>query len=453
MQPSRGPSPAPILALLVGAAAFGLGATLVTNPELVVPLTFEALFLALLTILLVFRERDRELRVWLVRLVILALGVRFAAMFAVHFYFSPYFFAPDAYGYERIGAALSNYWRGLGPMPVRQGDHLLPTYYHLNGAFHYLLGDSAMAAVVLNIFVSVWTVLLTFSLGRALLGVETGKTAAILTAFFPSLVLWSVLNIRDSLAGMAVALTVLYGVKVFRMPRPDNLIVLGLGLLLLTALRQYMGFLCLSGLALGAVAAVRPGKLFPTLAGGTVLVLFLSLVADRLDLFPTEVLEDPFASATRMRIGLQQGATSAYGATEGTDTLGGSLLYLPRGFAFLLFAPFPWALATTLQTAAAPETLLWYPVFLLALLGMRRSVFSGRHLVVIPVSVLLVVTSSYALVEGNFGTAYRHRAQIMPLFFIFSAVGWVALRPWFERRRRMRARSVVARRGGGDGLQ
>jgi hypothetical protein len=208
-----------------------------------------------------------------------------------------------------------------------------------------------------------------------------------------------------------------------------------------------MGFLCLAGLALGAVAAVRPGRLLSTLAGGTVLVLFLSFLASRLDLFPAEELEDPFGTATRMRMDLQRGATSSFGATEGTGTLGGSLLYLPLGFAFLLFAPFPWALSTTLQRAAAPETMIWYPIFLLALSGMRLSLFRGSHLNVLPLSVLVVVTTSYALVEGNFGTAYRHRAQIMPLFFIFAGVGWVALRPWFERQRRTRKTSVLFRRG------
>lgn len=449
MQDFRGPNPAPVLAALVGLAAFVLGTNLVTKPELVLPLTFESGLFTLLTFAFVFQEKDRELRAWLVRLVVLAIGVRFGAMVAVHYYFPPYFFAQDSIAYERIGAAISVSWSGLGPEPMIPGEHVLPSYYHLNALFHYVLGDSAMGAIVLNMFAGVWTVLLTFKLGRELLGKEVGKTAALLTAFFPSLVLWSVLNIRDSLAGMAVVVVVLYGVRTFRMPRPDNLIILGVGLLLLTALRDYMGFLCLSGLALGAVAAVRPGRLFSTLAGGTVLVLFLSLIADRLDLFPTEVLEDPFASATRMRINLQQGATSAFGAGHETETLGGSLRYLPFGFAFLLFAPFPWALETALQTAAAPETILWYPIFLVALIGMRHAILRGGHLAVIPLSVLLIVTTSYALVEGNFGTAYRHRAQIMPLFFLFAGAGWVVLKPWFDKRRRTRGRSVVARRGVG----
>jgi hypothetical protein len=78
---------------------------------------------------------------------------------------------------------------------------------------------------------------------------------------------------------------------------------------------------------------------------------------------------------------------------------------------------------------------------------MRRAILRGGNLNVIPLAVLLIVTTSYALVEGNFGTAYRHRAQIMPLFFIFAGVGIVALKPWFEQRKKMRRRSLLFRRG------
>jgi hypothetical protein len=447
MKAIRAANPAPALAIAAGVVAVVVGSSLVTKPELVLPLTFEFLLLALLTIGFVFRARDKDARGWLMRLFMAALGVRLLALFLVHFVFSPTFFAVDSVGYEGLGAALSNHWRGIAPQPSIPGRHWLPSYYHLNGVFHYFLGDSSMGVVVLNMFAGVWTSLLTFLLGRDVLGKEAARAAAVLTAFFPSLVLWSVLNLRDALAAMAVAITVLYGVRTFRAPRVENLFLLALGLVLLTALRDYMGFLVLSGLALGAVAAVRPRRLVSTLATGTILVLFLSLLADQLDLFPTEVLQDPLASAARMRGQLQHGATSAFGMGRETQTLGEALRYLPLGFAYLLFAPFPWALETTLQTAAAPETLLWYPLFILALIGIRSSLARGGHLQVIPFSVLLVVTTSYALVEGNFGTAYRHRAQIMPLFFLFAGVGWTLFKPWLRERGRFRRRSVVARRG------
>ena len=90
------------------------------------------------------------------------------------------------------------------------------------------------------------------------------------------------------------------------------------------------------------------------------------------------------------------------------------------------------------------EAFLWYPLFLLSILGFRISLRNRGTTVLFPVSVLIVVVSSYALVEGNFGTAYRHRAQIMPLFFIFSGIGlsWIKARvinptQWWRTRTRI----------------
>ena len=91
---------------------------------------------------------------------------------------------------------------------------------------------------------------------------------------------------------------------------------------------------------------------------------------------------------------------------------------------------------------------LWYPLFLASLLGFRITLRDRLTTAFFPMSVLLIVVSSYALVEGNFGTAYRHRAQIMPLFFVFSGVGlfWIKVRiisqsQWWRTRTRLRYRS------------
>ena len=132
-------------------------------------------------------------------------------------------------------------------------------------------------------------------------------------------------------------------------------------------------------------------------------------------------------TAQVLRTGLQQDATSAFGVGTETRTIAAALSYIPIGGSYLLFAPFPWDIQTTLQATAMGETLLWYPLFLLSIFGFRISMRNRSTAALFPVSVLLVVVSSYALVEGNFGTAYRHRAQIMPLFFIFSGIGlsWI----------------------------
>ena len=209
-----------------------------------------------------------------------------------------------------------------------------------------------------------------------------------------------------------------------------------------------MAFLIVLGLVIGSVTAVRPDRMFATMLFGTAAAVALTYLADRAGLFSTVGPDGLLETAQALRIGLQQNATSAFGVGAETRTIGGALRYIPIGSTYLLFAPFPWAIATTLQATAMREALVWYPLFLLSILGLRISFRNRVIRALFPVSVLLVIVSSYALVEGNFGTAYRHRAQIMPLFFIFSGIGlsWIKARvisntQWWRTRTRLRYRT------------
>jgi hypothetical protein len=93
--------------------------------------------------------------------------------------------------------------------------------------------------------------------------------------------------------------------------------------------------------------------------------------------------------------------------------------------AYLLFAPFPWAISGVRQALAVPETLLWYalmPAFVRGLVfTLRRHFRSALPIVVFAVS----LTLAYALMQGNVGTAYRQRTQITMFFFIFMGAGIV----------------------------
>jgi hypothetical protein len=51
------------------------------------------------------------------------------------------------------------------------------------------------------------------------------------------------------------------------------------------------------------------------------------------------------------------------------------------------------------------------------------------------------LTLVYALSQGNVGTAYRQRSQVLVFYFIFVALGYV----WKKRRRLARALARVVR--------
>ncbi len=424
-----------------------LGLSVILSPGVALPFSFELILLFGLTLWGLRRELDPDLRRWLIRLALGTLALRLLMILIVQFNFQPYFFAPDARGYEIIGKEISDYWAGIGFMPQAIREGWRPGYYHLNAIFYTAFGESRLALVVLNMFAGVWTALITFYLTREILPVASAKVAAILSGVFPSLVLWSVLNIRDALATLFTVLIVLYGIRLSKKFQPSHVSIFAAALLGLALLRDYMAFLVVLGLGIGITTAVRTDRVVPTVLFGTAVALALTYLAGQVGLFTTLRPEGLLETAQTLRSGLQRGATSAFGVGAETETVGAAIQYIPIGASYLLFAPFPWDVGTPLQRAAMPETLLWYPVFLCALLGLRIAIRNRVASAFIPVSVLLVVVSSYALVEGNFGTAYRHRAQIMPLFFIFSGVGlsWIKARvisqtTWWRTRTRVLSR-------------
>ena len=443
---TRSTSLSPVVLLAVLASAV-LGLSVIQNPGVALPFSIELILLFVLTLGGLSREADPDIRKWLFRLALATLALRLLLVLFVQFRLSPYFFAPDAEGYERIGREISNYWAGDGSAPRAIREGWRPGYYHLNAVFYSAFGDSRLALVVLNMFAGVWTAIITFYMTREILPVASAKAAALLTGAFPSLVLWSVLNIRDSLATFCTVVLVLYGIRLSKRFRPSHLLFFALGLLGLGLLRDYMAFLVILGLAIGVVTAVRPERMVGTMLFGTAAALALTYFVDQIGLFSAIRPEGLLETAQVLRSGLQRDATSAFGLGAETRTIGAALQYIPIGGSYLLFAPFPWDIQTTLQATAMGETLLWYPLFLLSILGLRLALRDRATAALVPVSVLLVIVSSYALVEGNFGTAYRHRAQIMPLFFVFSGLGltWIKTRvisqtQWWRTRTRLRYR-------------
>ncbi len=420
---------------IIGATSVGFG--LVGAPGTVIPLTVQFVgLLGLTAILLQLLESDGRLRGWLWKVVGIALLVRFLALVAVHFALDPLFFAPDAWFYGRLGEMLAAYWQGEGPYPQYLAVNPQWLYPYINGVFHLAFGSGHLAAAVLNIFAATWTVIVAYYLGRDVMGEQVGKVAALLVALFPSLVLWSVLNIRDALATFLVTFIVWLAVRVYRRFDLRTVVAVIALLWVMGTIRDYMGLLLLAGMGLGFAAALRPGRVGSTLAAGAVLSLVIIMASEQLGLVRFSTLDSPLESMDQMRRALQHGATSAYGEGYDTSTFGGMLRYLPVGMAYFLLAPFPWGIETTLQATAVPETLVWYALLPLTVMGMRYGVTRGASQNVLLLGVVTVVLVSYALVEGNFGTAYRHRAQIMPVIFVFTAAGLILIRHrWAERKR------------------
>ena len=111
------------LVLLAVVASALLGLSVIETPGVALPFSIELILLLALTLWGLSREPDLDLRKWLVRLALAALLLRLLLVLVVQFRFSPYFFAPDAETYERVGRQIGDYWAGEGfaPRPIREG--------------------------------------------------------------------------------------------------------------------------------------------------------------------------------------------------------------------------------------------------------------------------------------------------------------------------------------------
>jgi hypothetical protein len=131
-------------------------------------------------------------------------------------------------------------------------------------------------------------------------------------------------------------------------------------------------------------------------------------------------------------------AGSGFGQDVDVSTTEGAISTIPLGLVYLLFAPFPWQLISLRQSITLPEMIIWWLSFPLLILGIWYSIrYRLRQ-----ISPILIFTSmlsiAYSVFQGNVGTAYRQRAQLLVFYFIFVAVGFVLLMEKKEERARMR---------------
>ena len=344
-----------------------------------------------------------------------ALVLRVVTAIVIHFSFSEGLFAPDQYAYHRIGTSLASYWSGETAFYHPKVDEPGPkAYFYIVGILYYVLGHSAILPKLLNAFIGALTVRFVFDVA---LGVTKNSAVAMqsarFVAYFPSLILWSALNIRDAWVIMLIVLICREAIALQEAFRLKALVMLGGSVLALVQFRDYILFpvtlpVVISLLVRNTVAGM--------LAAGAIIYANQAASGGR----PLRMLD--LEQLHEMRQWHTVGADSSFEQAD-ISTPVRALLFLPKGLALFLFAPFPWMIGSVRQVLAMPETLFFY--------SLVPSIVRGiRHLLAHRLSESLMVillaggmTFGYALGEGNAGTAYRHRAQMLPCYLLFAAVG------------------------------
>ncbi len=368
-------------------------------------------------------ERGRERR-FLQRVFFLGLGLRVAVASFIALLNLESFFGGDAGTYDWVGWAIARSWLGETAFPVRPASQ--PGYFYVVAALYVVFGRAPFLVVLTNCVIGALHAVLIYKIAALTFDRRVARGAALLTAGFPSLVLWSAQLLKDALVIFCTLLS-LYAVLVLhRRFSLAWLTLFFLALLPLHPLRNYV-FYIVAFSALFSFVGHKRGLVIGLFAQMVLAFVFL-LALNRLGLLERElqglsiegVLEQLHLSRTK----LARFAQSGYAPEADVSTLGGALRFLPIGLVYLLLAPFPWSIANVRQAITLPEMVLWWGMFPWLLRGLAIAV---RRKLADTFAILLFVgglTLVYALFQGNVGTAYRQRAQILVFLFIFIVAGW-----------------------------
>ena len=354
------------------------------------------------------------------------------------------FFGGDAYQYDFFGHELAKVWNGW---ELRTASAVLREVngygmIWLVGVIYWAVGRNMLAVQFFNAALGAATVPLLYLCARQIYeNTRVARVSALLVAFYPSLALWSAQGLKDGPISFLLVVTMLMTLRLGANLRVTDLVAIAAALLCLLSLRFYIFYMAFAAAGGALLIGMRKSST-RSLVQQFIVVMGIGLIFTYFGVLRTAQAQfDTYGNLEKVqhtRMYLASSASSGFGQDIDVSTTTGALTAIPIGMAYLLFAPFPWQLASLRQSITLPEMLLWWASFPLLVTG---AWFTLRHRLRQALPILIftaMLTLAYSIFQGNVGTAYRQRSQLLVFYFIFVAVGFVLWRERQEDRRNLR---------------
>jgi hypothetical protein len=316
---------------------------------------------------------DPHATAWLNRLVFHGFLIRAAISLVLYFSGMSVLMAPDEDAYHAGGWSLVLYWRNdIFMLPERFHSNEPQGYFYINAALFYIFGKTEVPIRLLNAFIGAWATRYVYFIAGTLFGADVARRAAKLFCFFPSIVLWSCLNIRDVWAIGLILLSSWTSLRVALGYSPMGLLQIAGAIWALSTFREYLVF----AMAFPPLAAFLVGKRGDF--GRNVIIAALGAVVMTILLSSGVVQEQTRAKMSLetvavMRQNLSTGG-SAYYQEADISTPTGALAFLPVALAYFFFSPFPWQITSVLKILSLPEMLMVYFLTPSVLRGIRFAI-------------------------------------------------------------------------------
>lgn len=440
--------------LLLAIALAMLGGVLLMAPAAGAGATLVALPVAVLAAWAIHRGQIDQR--FLVRLFAAGLLVRIFVGTMIYVFQQQGFFGGDALTYDTFGFALMKTWEG-----DRSYQYLVDLFsgggaasgwgmLYVVAVIYKIIGQNMLATQYVNSVLGAATAPLAYMISLELFpNKRVARACALLTAFFPSLVLWTCQGLKDGPIIFLLTVAMLATLKLGTRFSYKYLTALALALCGLITLRFYVFYI----IVLSITVAFIMGRQRLTAQSFARQFIIMGVVGLALAYFGvSRYAGQQYESYGNMKqlqlmhLDASQSAQSGYGKDIDVSTPEGALSAIPIGMTYLLLAPFPWQLTSLRQMITLPEMVMWWLSIPLLVLGLW---FAVKHRLreVAPILIFTtLLTLTYSILMGNVGTAYRQRAQLLVFYFIFVSIGFVLLKEKREERTRRRVEEKKAAR-------
>jgi 4-amino-4-deoxy-L-arabinose transferase-like glycosyltransferase len=431
-----------LLALLLFITAVGVA--VIAQPAGPLAVLFGSLC-AVIAVFCINKFFKDEERFFLRRLFIAALLLRVGLATATYIFGLQEFFGGDSLTYDNAGYALYNSWFGYYDQ--------ISEYYlqfatrgsgsgfgmaYVVATVYTLIGRNPLAIQLLNCVLGAATAILIYVGAKNIFkNSRVARYSAIFVGVFPSLIIWSSQGLKDGIICFLLALAINLLFSLHKGLNYGNIVLLLGALIGIYTLRFYIFFAfvvaVLGSFFLGAQkSAASIGKQIAILIVITLGLTYLGVLRsaqENLDRFGNlETLQNS-------RLDQARSAESGFGEDIDVSTPTGAIQAIPIGLVYLLLAPFPWQISNFRQLITLPEVLVWWLFIPFMIYGIWYTLKNKLRESIAIILLTSLLTVSYAIFQGNVGTAYRMRAQMQIFYFIFIAVGLVI---WQEKRENRR---------------
>ncbi|OME62300.1 hypothetical protein BSK59_02180 [Paenibacillus odorifer] len=292
-------------------------------------------------------------------------------------------------------------------------------YTFLVTAVYYIFGYNPIFMMLLNVLWGTLTIVVIYSIANLLFDKKSAIISASLIAFWPTHIMFSAMNMRDSLAVLLMVLFILNFLKWIKTPNLPLLLSVLLLIIGNTMIRSQNAVI-ISVVAIPIIFYYLFKRSDPYLKPIYIMVGIVGVLGAVAAMFALGYSSYLDINYITREMNYRADGGAAYLTSLNYTSWLDVLLYLPLRFIYFLFSPFLWDVGNISQALAAIEGLILM-VMSAVILRKRKmigKITKNKHLLWAFVIFCIIGLGANSIIDSNSGTAVRHKLQYLSVIFV-----------------------------------